>query len=254
MHRVWRGCVERLTPDPVDYPDHDACFGGVCDMVVCAHKVLRCGRWQIALGKQLINSAEHSCPCGLPPHPRVHGTRSSRIVASVLGTHEGMALGASSDRAMRNNLGAALGARKDGFEMVTVVSAAIVNRHEKRILLAQRSGTTSHAWKWCTPGGKVDKGESQYEALVRELREELGIENVVNFKAKNVYSHSMTSTRTGEPVEVFCWRIDHDSIVGTISPKDGTVGIGWFDAMGLYRACLAPADEANLGALIELVR
>ena len=138
--------------------------------------------------------------------------------------------------------------------MVTVVSAAIVNRHEKRVFLAQRSGTTSYPWKWCTPGGKVDKGESQYEALVRELREELGIENVVNFKAKNVYSHSMTSTRTGEPVEVFCWRIDHDSIVGTISPKDGTVGVGWFDAMGLYRACLAPADEANLGALIAPVR
>ena len=73
-------------------------------------------------------------------------------------------------------------------------------------------------------------------------------------KGLNLVFHSMTSTRTGEPVEVLCWRIDHDSIVGTISPKDGTVGIGWFDAMGLYRACLAPADEANLGALIELVR
>ena len=138
--------------------------------------------------------------------------------------------------------------------MVTVVSAAIVNRHEKRILLAQRSGTTSHAWKWCTPGGKVEKGESQYEALVRELREELGIEDVANFKAKNVYSHSITSTRTGEPVEVFCWRIDPDAIIGSISPKDGTVGVGWFDVMMLYRLVLAPADEANLDALIELVR
>lgn len=138
--------------------------------------------------------------------------------------------------------------------MVTVVSAAIVNRHEKRVLLAQRSGTTSYPWKWCTPGGKVDKGESQYEALVRELREELGIDGLGANTPKSVYFHSMTSTRTGEIVEVVCWRIDHDAIVGAISPKDGTVGIGWFDAMGLYRACLAPADEANLGALIELVR
>lgn len=165
-----------------------------------------------------------------------------------------MAARTSSDRIMRNNLGAAFGAGKDGLEMVTVVSAAIVNRHEKRILLAQRSGATSYPWKWCTPGGKVEGDETHSEALARELEEELGIEGYKYQAGMRVYTHQMTSTRTGEPVQVDCWRIDHDSIVGTISPKDGTVGVGWFDAMGLYRACLAPADEANLDALIELVR
>lgn len=42
------------------------------------------------------------------------------------------------------------------------------------MLACQRSADQSHAGKWEFPGGKVEPGEEAAEALVREIREELG--------------------------------------------------------------------------------
>ena len=55
-----------------------------------------------------------------------------------------------------------------------VVGAAIVDRG--RVLAARRSAPANVAGGWEFPGGKVDPGESDEDALVRECREELGIE------------------------------------------------------------------------------
>jgi 8-oxo-dGTP diphosphatase len=45
-----------------------------------------------------------------------------------------------------------------------------------RVLLAQRPQGKPMAGLWEFPGGKVEAGETPEDALVRELREELGIE------------------------------------------------------------------------------
>ena len=58
------------------------------------------------------------------------------------------------------------------------VVAAIIERDGK-ILLAQRPLHADQSGMWEFAGGKVESGESQPEALFRELREELGIEAVV---------------------------------------------------------------------------
>ncbi|MDF2712146.1 MAG: mismatch repair protein MutT [Nonomuraea muscovyensis] len=58
---------------------------------------------------------------------------------------------------------------------VVVVAAAIVAQGE-RVLAAQRAEPPALAGGWEFPGGKVDPGESEHEALVRECREELGVE------------------------------------------------------------------------------
>ena len=56
-----------------------------------------------------------------------------------------------------------------------VVAAAIFDT-EGRVLIAQRPAGKHMAGWWEFPGGKVANGESDEHALVRELREELGIE------------------------------------------------------------------------------
>jgi 8-oxo-dGTP diphosphatase len=57
-----------------------------------------------------------------------------------------------------------------------LVSAVALIDPEGRVLLAQRPEGKSLAGLWEFPGGKVEAGETPEAALVRELREELGIE------------------------------------------------------------------------------
>ncbi|UPY37578.1 8-oxo-dGTP diphosphatase MutT [Sediminicoccus sp. KRV36] len=59
--------------------------------------------------------------------------------------------------------------------LLLVVACALLDA-EGRILLAQRPEGKSMAGLWEFPGGKLDEGETPEAALIRELREELGIE------------------------------------------------------------------------------
>ncbi|MDG5805361.1 (deoxy)nucleoside triphosphate pyrophosphohydrolase [Streptomyces neyagawaensis] len=59
-------------------------------------------------------------------------------------------------------------------EPIVVVGAALLK--DGRLLAARRSAPPELAGRWELPGGKVEPGESPEQALVRELREELGVE------------------------------------------------------------------------------
>ena len=57
--------------------------------------------------------------------------------------------------------------------MVEVVAALIWDN--KKFMICQRPTTKSCALLWEFVGGKVEKGETKEEALIRECREELGV-------------------------------------------------------------------------------
>ncbi|MEQ9518901.1 MAG: (deoxy)nucleoside triphosphate pyrophosphohydrolase [Parvibaculum sp.] len=59
--------------------------------------------------------------------------------------------------------------------IVLVAAVALVDL-EGRVLLAQRPEGKSLAGLWEFPGGKVEPNETPEVALIRELREELGID------------------------------------------------------------------------------
>jgi 8-oxo-dGTP diphosphatase len=64
---------------------------------------------------------------------------------------------------------------KHSTRSVTVV-AAVIRDADQRVLVTQRPLGRHMGGLWEFPGGKVDDGESPPDALVRECREELGID------------------------------------------------------------------------------
>lgn len=56
------------------------------------------------------------------------------------------------------------------------VAVAIISDAQHRILITQRPLHASHGGFWEFPGGKLELNESAENALIRELREEVGIE------------------------------------------------------------------------------
>ena len=59
---------------------------------------------------------------------------------------------------------------------ITEVAAGILIDEAGRYLLGQRPEGKPYAGYWEVPGGKIEKGESVFQALKRELHEELGID------------------------------------------------------------------------------
>ncbi len=107
-------------------------------------------------------------------------------------------------RAMRAHLDAyASAAAERARDVVQVVGAALVDGD--RVLVAQRSGG-AYDGCWEFPGGKVDPGESDLSALVRECTEELGV--------------------TVEP-QAFLGEVVLDGIVAGGAPGTSTLRVWW---------------------------
>lgn len=60
--------------------------------------------------------------------------------------------------------------------MLLLVAACALIDADGRILMSQRPVGKPHEGLWEFPGGKVETGERPEQTIVRELREELGIE------------------------------------------------------------------------------
>lgn len=91
---------------------------------------------------------------------------------------------------------------------IRVVAGLI--RDGDRLLICQRSGRGPFPLKWEFPGGKLEEGEGEFDALRRELREELAIETqsaVEIYRARHRYPE-------GVEVDLAFYRVD--GFLGTV--------------------------------------
>ena len=73
---------------------------------------------------------------------------------------------------------------------MTNVVASIIKNGEGKILITQRNLKKSQGGLWEFPGGKIEKGETREEAIIREIKEELTIEiNVESYLGEKVFEY-----------------------------------------------------------------
>ena len=77
------------------------------------------------------------------------------------------------------------------FLKISVVAAIIIKN--KEILIGKRKDDDIGGGKWEFPGGKIEIGETNEEALERELHEELGIYAKIGKELMN-YEHMLKTT------------------------------------------------------------
>lgn len=121
------------------------------------------------------------------------------------------------------------------------VVAGVIADARGRILLAQRPPGRALAGLWEFPGGKVEPGETAHAALVRELREELGIRVVVGAPLIAVPQRGQRGALVLDAYHVA--RFD-----GVATGLDGQA-LAWVAPGELARHAMPPADRPIVAAL-----
>jgi 8-oxo-dGTP diphosphatase len=127
-----------------------------------------------------------------------------------------------------------------------VVAAALVD-HSGRVLVQQRSPGRSMAGLWEFPGGKVEEGERPEAALIRELREELGIETDVACLAPAVFASTDNDGRHMLLLLYVCrkWR-------GAPQMLDAAA-LRWVRPVEMFALEMPPADTPLIALLDALI-
>lgn len=127
---------------------------------------------------------------------------------------------------------------------IEVVAAALFDKADQKYLLARRSPGGPGAGEWEFPGGKIEAGESQLEALVREIDEELGVAldpNLAEFLAGRMHAYPERD------IMIYLWRypviakpklrlMDHDQS-------------GWFTVAEILKLGISVGDQPFISLL-----
>ena len=130
--------------------------------------------------------------------------------------------------------------------LVLVVAAALLDADE-RVLIAERPAGKAMAGLWEFPGGKVGADETPEAAIIRELREELGIDVTERCLAPFTFaSHGYDDFHLLMPLYlVRIWE-------GLVTPREGQA-VKWVRAARLGDYPMPPADAPLVAMLQDLL-
>jgi 8-oxo-dGTP diphosphatase len=130
--------------------------------------------------------------------------------------------------------------------VVLVVCVALVDA-DGRVLLAQRPEGRPLAGLWEFPGGKVDAGEGPEAALIRELKEELGIDVTASCLAPFTFvSHAYADFHLLMPLYV-CRKWS-----GEVKALEGQ-RLAWVRPIRMGDYPMPPADKPLVAMLRDLL-
>jgi len=127
-----------------------------------------------------------------------------------------------------------------------VVAAALVDP-QSRIFVQQRPQGKAMAGLWEFPGGKLEPGETPEVALVRELREELGIETETACLAPATFG---TGDIGGRPLVLLLYVCRKWQ--GMVRPTEAADS-RWLHTHQLFALPMPPADEPLVAMLDALI-
>jgi 8-oxo-dGTP diphosphatase len=131
-------------------------------------------------------------------------------------------------------------------KLVLVAACALIDS-DGRVLIAQRPAGKPMAGLWEFPGGKVEAGETPEATLIRELKEELGIDTSASCLAPLTFaSHAYPDFHLLMPLYV-CRRWQ-----GIVQGREGQA-LKWVRAADLRNYEMPPADAPLIAPLIDLL-
>jgi 8-oxo-dGTP diphosphatase len=130
---------------------------------------------------------------------------------------------------------------------ILLVTAAALVDSDNRVLICKRPEGKSLGGLWEFPGGKVDPGETPEAALIRELKEELGIEVCETCLAPFTFaSHAYRDFHLLMPLYL-CRNWE-----GEVAPQEGQE-VAWVRAKRLADYPMPPADAPLIPWLRDLL-
>ncbi|AYU54409.1 (deoxy)nucleoside triphosphate pyrophosphohydrolase [Staphylococcus debuckii] len=126
-------------------------------------------------------------------------------------------------------------------KLIEVVGAVIYD-HDK-ILCAQRSKQMSLPLLWEFPGGKIEQGESDVEALKREIREEMKCDLEVGEKITTT-----THEYDFAIIQLTTYQCKLQAQMPTLTEHSQ---IQWLSVEDLHQLEWAPADVPTVDLLVE---
>ncbi|MEO3434751.1 8-oxo-dGTP diphosphatase MutT [Inquilinus sp. CAU 1745] len=130
---------------------------------------------------------------------------------------------------------------------IILVAAVALIDSDGRVLLADRPEGKEMAGLWEFPGGKVDPGETPESALIRELREELGIDTQESCLAPFTFaSHAYEKFHLLMPLYL-CRKWE-----GAPHPHEGQ-RLAWVRPTKLRDYPMPPADKPLVAMLLDFL-
>jgi 8-oxo-dGTP diphosphatase len=119
------------------------------------------------------------------------------------------------------------------------VAVALIQDEQNRLLITQRPHHASHGGSWEFPGGKLEADELAEAALIREIREEVGLE-ILQYQFLGEIKHQYAT----HDVQLIIFLVTHFS--GTPSCREGQLDLRWIAKQDINYALF---PEANRGIL-----